>query len=123
MVQGSDVAPDVFNGSGHTITIPGLGTFAPGETISTPASVPTAATPTAGGVPVITPGAALVLANNKNAIFNRDSIGWNIRANFGFDLASNTAYGPLIGHMDFNGDLGNGWTVRAAITLMSTPAI
>ena len=34
--------------------------------------------------------------------------GWNIRANFGFDLASNTAYGPLIGHFDINSDLGNG---------------
>ena len=35
-------------------------------------------------------------------------LGWNIRANLGFDFASNTAYGPLIGHMDFNADLGNG---------------
>ena len=47
--------------------------------------------------------------NQKNAIFNRNAIGWNIRANFGFDLASNTAYGPLIGHFDINSDLGNGF--------------
>ena len=40
--------------------------------------------------------------------FNRDEAGWNIRANLGFDFASNTAYGPLIGHMDLNSDLGNG---------------
>ena len=49
------------------------------------------------------------LPNQKNAIFNRNAIGWNIRANFGFDLASNTAYGPLIGHFDLNSDLGNGF--------------
>ncbi len=49
------------------------------------------------------------MPNQKNAIFNRNAIGWNVRANFGFDLASNTAYGPLIGHFDLNSDLGNGF--------------
>ena len=48
------------------------------------------------------------IPNQKNAIFNRDTTGWNIRANFGFDMASNTAYGPLIGHFDINSELGNG---------------
>jgi Porin subfamily len=85
MVQGSDVSPTVFNGTAVPITV--------------------------GGV-VVAPGAALpggpVIPNQKNAIFNRNSIGWNIRANLGFDLASNTAYGPLIGHFDLNSDLGNG---------------
>jgi hypothetical protein len=85
MVQGSDVSPSVFNGSAGTITLPSGVTVAPGATI---------------------PGT--VIPNQKNAIFNRDTTGWNIRANFGFDLASNTAYGPLIGHMDINSDLGNG---------------
>jgi hypothetical protein len=107
MVQGSDVAPDVFNGAGVPITLNGV-TYAPGATISTVPTTPAAATMTAGGFPVITPAAALALTNNKNAIFNRNSIGWNIRANFGFDLASNTAYGPLIGHFDINSDLGSG---------------
>jgi hypothetical protein len=50
----------------------------------------------------------VTLPNQQNAIFNRNAIGWNIRANLGFDFASNTAYGPLIGHFDFNSDLGNG---------------
>ncbi len=50
----------------------------------------------------------ITLPNQQNATFNRDSQGWNIRANLGFDFASNTAYGPLIGHMDFNSDLGSG---------------
>ena len=51
----------------------------------------------------------LTLPNQRNAIFNRSTIGWNVRANFGFDLASNTAYGPLIGHFDINSDIGNGF--------------
>ena len=86
MVQGSDVSPTVFNGTRVPITV--------------------------GGV-VVAPGAALpggpVIPNQKNAIFNRNAIGWNVRANFGFDLASNTAYGPLIGHFDLNSDVGNGF--------------
>jgi hypothetical protein len=76
----------VFNGTAVPITIPGVGVIAPGAVI---------------------PGAVLG-PNQKNAIFNRNAIGWNIRANFGFDLASNTAYGPLIGHFDLNSDLGSG---------------
>src|ERR1700677_1996729 len=107
MVQGSDVSPDIFNGAGHAITLNGV-TYAPGATIMSAPTTPAAATMTAGGFPVITPAAAIALANNKNAIFNRNSIGWNMRANFGFALASNTAYGPLIGHFDLNSDLGSG---------------
>ena len=84
MVQGGDHAVDVFNGAAVPITLPSGAVIAPG-----------------GGIGVTLP-------NQKNAIFNRDTIGWNIRANLGFDFASNTAYGPLIGHMDFNGDTGNG---------------
>ena len=47
--------------------------------------------------------------SQKNTPFYRDATGWTTRANFGFDFASNTAYGPLIGHMDFNGEIGNGF--------------
>jgi Porin subfamily len=43
-----------------------------------------------------------------NTTFYRNETGWTVRANFGFDMASNTAYGPLIGHFDLNSDLGNG---------------
>ena len=65
----------------------------------------------APGGDFVAPGALsqALSANQKNSIFNRNAIGWNIRANFGFDLASNTAYGPLIGHFDINSDLGNGF--------------
>src|ERR1700722_6060541 len=89
-------------------------TAAPGVPFSGPAGLNvvngTAVPITVGGA-VFAPGAVIVpngLAAAKNSIFNRNAIGWNIRANFGFDLASNTAYGPLIGHFDLNSDLGNG---------------
>jgi Porin subfamily len=107
MVQGGDTAQTVFNGSAVPITVGGV-TVLPGAPII---SAPTTTTVSIGGGPattIVTPGAAITLPNQKNAIFNRNAIGWNIRANLGFDLASNTAYGPLIGHFDLNSDLGNG---------------
>ena len=48
-----------------------------------------------------------VLYRNADT-FNRAETGWTTRANFGFDFASNTAYGPLIGHFDINSENGNG---------------
>jgi hypothetical protein len=45
----------------------------------------------------------------QNTSFYRNETGWSTRANFGFDLASNTAYGPLIGHFDLNVDVSNGF--------------
>jgi Porin subfamily len=61
------------------------------------------------------------LPNQQNGTFNRDQVGWNIRANLGFDFASNTAYGPLIGHMDFNSDLGSGLdSPRGSFTYVNT---
>jgi Porin subfamily len=83
MVEGGDTAQAIFNGGAVPITIGGV-TYAPGAKLG------------------------ITLPNQQNATFNRDSQGWNIRANLGFDFASNTAYGPLIGHMDFNSDLGSG---------------
>ena len=85
MVQGGDHTVPVFNGSAVPITLPGGAVIAPGANLG------------------------VTLPNQQNAIFNRQAIGWNVRANFGFDLASNTAYGPLIGHFDINSDIGNGF--------------
>ena len=48
-------------------------------------------------------------AAQNNQTFNRNQVGWTTRANFGFDFASNTAYGPLIGHFDINSEAGNGF--------------
>ncbi len=47
--------------------------------------------------------------SQRNTTFYRDATGWTTRANFGFDFASNTAYGPLIGHFDINSEMGNGF--------------
>ncbi|MGB7973715.1 MAG: porin, partial [Roseiarcus sp.] len=48
-------------------------------------------------------------STQQNTSFYRNETGWSSRANFGFDMASNTAWGPLIGHMDFNVDVSNGF--------------
>ncbi len=65
-----------------------------------PAAISAAATPR-----------LLVAASNaqQNTTFYRDTTGWSTRVNLGFDMASNTAYGPLIGHFDFNADVSNGF--------------
>ena len=111
MVEGGDSQTSIPLVAGGAVPVP----FGPpvGLPVVNGAAVPIGlATPggafTPGG---IAPGAVIpgaILSNAKNSIFNRNAIGWNIRANFGFDLASNTAYGPLIGHFDINSDLGNG---------------
>jgi hypothetical protein len=85
MVEGGDHTVPIFNASLLPITLPSGAVIAPGHDIG------------------------VTLPNQKNAIFNRNAIGWNFRDNFGFDLASNTAYGPLIGHFDLNSDVGNGF--------------
>ena len=53
----------------------------------------------------------LVAASNaqQNTTFYRDQTGWSTRVNAGFDMASNTAWGSLIGHFDFNADVSNGF--------------
>jgi hypothetical protein len=54
----------------------------------------------------------VLIANSPgqaNTTFFRNTTGWTTRANFGFDLASNTAYGPLIAHFDINSEAGNGF--------------
>ena len=98
MVQGGD--------HGGPTGVPTFNAFTGAPIIS----APTTSTVAIGGVPttIVTPGTQVQIPNQRNAIFNRNAIGWNIRANFGFDLASNTAYGPLIGHFDLNSDLGSG---------------
>jgi hypothetical protein len=55
-----------------------------------------------------------------NTTFFRPNFGWTTRANFGFDLASNTAYGPLIGHFDINAENGNGFDNTGGFTYLNT---
>jgi Porin subfamily len=56
----------------------------------------------------------------QNTIFYRHETGWTTRANFGFDMASNTAYGPLIGHFDINAEMGNGFDNTGTLTYLNT---
>jgi hypothetical protein len=55
-----------------------------------------------------------------NTTFFRNDFGRTTRANFGFDLASNTAYGPLIGHFDINAENGNGFDNTGGYTYLNT---
>jgi hypothetical protein len=97
MVQGGDTAQSIFNGGPVPITLPGGGVIAPGKPIG------------------------VTLPNQQNAQFNRDSIGWFFRANLGLDFASNTAYGPLIGHIELQSDTGNGLdTNHGSTTYLNT---
>jgi hypothetical protein len=56
----------------------------------------------------------------RNTIFFRDAVGWTTRANFGFDFASNRAWGPLIGHFDVNSDSGHGFDATGNDTYLNT---
>ena len=47
-------------------------------------------------------------AAQGNTTFYRPETGWSTRANLSLDVASNTAYGPLLGHAEVQGDVGNG---------------
>jgi hypothetical protein len=60
-----------------------------------------------------------VLIRNADT-FLRNETGWTTRANFGFDFASNTAYGPLIGHFDINAENGNGFDNTGGYTYLNT---
>ena len=44
-----------------------------------------------------------------NTTFYRPATGWSARAALVFDFASNTAYGPLLGHIGIQDDMGNGF--------------
>jgi Porin subfamily len=56
----------------------------------------------------------------QNTTRFRNGFGWTTRANFGFDLASNTAYGPLIAHFDLNSENGNGFDNTGNSTYLNT---
>ncbi|WP_210209061.1 porin, partial [Roseiarcus fermentans] len=54
-----------------------------------------------------------------NDTWSRNAIGWTTRANIGFDMASNTAYGPLIGHVDLNANMGSGFDNTGSSVLVN----
>ena len=81
-------------------------------------------TGTPSGVPFDTRNTQRVLLQASqaqgNTQFFRSETGWTTRANFGFDFASNTAWGPLIGHLDINSENGNGFDNTGGYTYLNT---
>ena len=47
-------------------------------------------------------------AAQQNTQFYRSDTGWSVRGEIDVDVASNTAYGPLLGHIAVRGDVANG---------------
>ena len=45
----------------------------------------------------------------QNTTFYRNDVGWSARASLSFDFASNTAYGPLLAHINIQDDIANGF--------------
>jgi hypothetical protein len=109
LVEGSDSSSSIFYGVpgyylGSALVLPG-----------TPGAVFHAA-----GSPVVVGGVPLILPNTQTGTFNRHATGWSTRANFGFDFASNTAYGPLIGHFDINSESTSGFDALSNNTYLNT---
>ena len=99
---------------------------------SNPATLPFATSPVLAELGAIDPrNTQRVLlaasAAQGNLTANRPETGWSTRANLSLDVASNTAYGPLLGHIEVQGDVGNGLdsprAPRQTIFSMSTPLI
>jgi hypothetical protein len=121
------IAGNASNQYNSASSVPALVPIATALGVANPGHVSQVLMVQGGNVPVPVFNAAtgkltgVTLPNQGNGQFNRDETGWNIRANLGFDFASNTAYGPLIGHMDLNSDLGNGLdSPRGAFTYVNT---
>jgi hypothetical protein len=72
-------------------------------------------TPAGGGAPVAVPAtitrAAAAAGNVGTATgtFNRDGFGYTTRGNVELDTVSNTAYGPLLGHVELQFNHGEGF--------------
>ncbi len=79
--------------------------------ITNEGGTPSALLTTAAGLDSRVTQRVLIAASGaqNNTGFYRNTTGWSVRSNFGFDMASNTAYGPLIGHFDINVDASNGF--------------
>jgi porin-like protein len=121
------IAGNASNQFNSASSVPALVPIATALGVANPGHVSQVLMVEGGNVPVPVFNAAtgklsgVTLPNQGNGQFNRDEAGWNIRANLGFDFASNTAFGPLIGHMDLNSDLGSGLdSPRGAFTYVNT---
>ncbi|MBV8444240.1 MAG: porin, partial [Hyphomicrobiales bacterium] len=104
LVEGTDTAAPIF------YAVPGY--YVGGQLVlpNTPGAVFHAAGEQTG----------LINPNTQTGTFNRHATGWTTRANFGFSFASNTPYGPLIGHFDLNSENGNGFDNTGNATYLNT---
>jgi hypothetical protein len=113
-----------------TVLVPTSG----GGTVSVPSGTSTTAGITGTSPSAIAATPSFILSNsqlnqrvlvaastpNGNTQFFRNEFGWTSRMNFGFDIASNTAYGPLIGHFDLNSEMGNGFDNTGTAVYVNT---
>ena len=113
-----------------TVLVPTSG----GGTVSVPSGTSTTAGITGTSPSAIAATPSFILSNsqlnqrvlvaastpNGNTNFFRNEFGWTSRMNFGFDIASNTAYGPLIGHFDLNSEMGNGFDNTGTLVYVNT---
>ena len=113
-----------------TVLVPTSG----GGTVSVPSGTSTTAGITGTSPSAIAATPSFILSNsqlnqrvlvaastpNGNTQFFRNEFGWTSRMNFGFDIASNTAYGPLIGHFDLNSEMGNGFDNTGTLVYVNT---
>jgi hypothetical protein len=119
LVQGGDQAASIIYGvPGYYVGGVLVPAGTPGAAFHAVGSPVTGTPSITGGV--VAPGTPLVLPNQQNNRFNRNATGWTTRANFGFDFASNTAYGPLIGHFDLNAENANGFDAISGYTYLNT---
>jgi len=57
---------------------------------------------------------ATTTTQSNSPDIGRDSFGWTTRYNFAIDAVSNTAYGPLVGHAEYQFNYGSGFDTTAA---------
>ena len=99
----------------NAATALGEPTFFPGTKIPVAGTFPVHRRPASTSACSLRPA-----RGRRTRTFFRNTTGWTTRANFGFDLASNTAYGPLIAHFDLNSENGNGFDNTGNSTYLNT---
>jgi len=121
---------DLTTTTAGTVLVPTSG----GGTVSVPSGTSTTAGITGTSPSAIASTPSFILSNsqvnqrvliaptttNQSTSFYRNEFGWTSRMNFGFDMASNTAYGPLIGHFDLNAEMGNGFDNTGTLVYVNT---
>ncbi len=66
------------------------------------------------------PGGAIPVGQQAiTPTFGRDSFGYTTRANISMDAVSNTAYGPLVGHVELQSEFGAGFDTTAVGTYVN----